>query len=280
MPGSSDAVRIFSYPVLVEGNLSFPEGEYDAEFQLGSDGCSATVVHKVQGAPFIENLVRQGRASCSCVFSIPITGYRRFFKGNTFRQEINWQKDWVGEPPIIRPLIVCSEGMEYTLCEEDGVHQEWVGRKILFEKGMKIALGTFVRLSSSMQSLLSVEKDDSLESGQMRVVPCSEEGFYFKAKMAPNLYAFVQKPTGGDGPLHCGSIFTHVVSVCFSLLAKNYSEADGEEGWKSYANLRALASEMESKGLDVWDAEDFCPEEAATKMYPHRIPSVQDQDDV
>ncbi len=280
MPGTSDAVLIFSYPVLVKGNMSFPEGEYDTEFEIGSDGYSATVVHKVRGAPLIETLVNERRAACSCVLSIPITGYRRFFKGDTFRQKINWQKDWVGEPPVIRPLILCSEDMEYTLSEEDGVHEEWVDRKIFFKKGMKIALGDFVRLTSSMESLLSVEKDDLLEPGQMSVRPCSEHGFYFQIRVASDLYAFLQKWGGEDRYLHRRSILTHAVSAGFSLLAKDYgkSEGEGEDVWQSYANLRALASEMESKGLEIWDTENFCPEEAATKMYPHRIPIAQDDD--
>ena len=63
MPGTSDAVLIFSYPVLVKGNMSFPEGEYDTEFEIGSDGYSATVVHKVRGAPLIETLVNERRAA-------------------------------------------------------------------------------------------------------------------------------------------------------------------------------------------------------------------------
>lgn len=277
MPGIADAVRVFAHPVLEEGNLSFPNGEYAPEIQIGTDGYSAVVRHIVRQAPFIERLVEQKRAVCSCAVSIPITGYRRLFGAGGFEQKIKWDEAQLGEPPVLCPLIVCSEAVRHTLSREDGVHEMWVNKEIHLEKGAKLAIGPAYRMMSSLQSLLSIEKDDSLQPGQIQVSGCSEDGFYFKVKMAFDLYGFIQKPEGEARYFHRSSILTHACSCCFALLAKEYRDnAEGEDGWRSFANLRALAAEMEGKGLNIWDTDDFSPEKAATAMWPHRIPSQEE----
>lgn len=280
MPGIADAVRVFQHPVLEEGNLSFPNGEYAPEIKIDTDDYSTVVRHIVHQAPFIERLVERKQAACSCVVSIPITGYRRLFVADGFEQKIKFDEAQLGEPPILCPLIVCRENVRHTLSSEDGVHQMWVDKEIYLEKGTKVALGPAYRMVSSLQSLLSIENDSSLKPGQIHVSLCSEDGFYFKVRMASDLHVFVQKPEGKDRYFHRNSILTHVCSSCFALLAKEYGDnRESEEEWRSYANLRALAAEMESKGLSIWNTDDFSPEETATAMWPHRIPAQEEQEE-
>lgn len=282
MATKSDEVRAFPYPVLEEGNLAFPDGEYTPDFEQGDDGYSAHVRHTVDGAPLIKRLVQDKQAVCGCTVSIPATGYRHLHvaEEGVFKQQIKWDRDQVGEPPFVRPLIVCCEAVRHTLSQRDGVHEAWIGREIELEKGTKIALGPTLRTKSSMQSLLSVKRDDSLEKGQMRVAPCTDEGFYFTVKVASDLYDFIQNPGGGGRSLHRRSILVHAASSCFALLAKDYTkDGEDEDGWRSYPNLRALAADMESKGLSTWEEiDDFCPELAATSMHPHRIPSNEEDE--
>lgn len=277
MPGIADSVRVFLHPVLEEGNLSFPNGDYTPEIQIGTDGSSAVVRHIVRQAPFVERLVARKQAVCCCAISIPITGYRRLFWTDGFEQKIKLDEAQLGEPPILRPLILCRQAVRHTLSREDGVHQMWVNKEIHLEKGTKLAIGPAYRMMSSLQSLLSIENDNSLQPGQIHVSGCSEDGFYFKVRMASDLYGFIQKPEGEARYFHRCSILTHACSSCFALLAKDYEDnGEGEDGWRSYANLRALAAEMENKGLNIWNTEDFSPEKAATAMWPHRIPSKEE----
>ena len=281
MATKSDEVRAFPYPVLEEGNLSFPDGEYTPDFKKGDDGYSVYVRHIVHRAPLIKRLVQDKQAVCCCTVSIPTTGYRRLHvaEEGAFQQQIKWDPDQVSEPPFVRPLIVCRKAIRHTLNQEDGVHEVWVGEKIELEKGTKIALAPTLRTKSSMQSLLLFERDDSLEKGQMRVVLCTEGGFYFKVKMVSDLCDFIQKPGGDERYLHRDSILAHAVSACFALLAKDYAkDGEDEDGWRSYPNLRALAADMEGKGLSRWHMDDFCPEQAATSMHPHRIPSSEEDE--
>ncbi len=273
----SDMVRAFPFPVLEDGNLSFPEGEYLPDITNNGDGYSARIYHKVNNAPLIERFINEGLAICCCTVSVPITGYRELFTGSGFNQDLQWDKNWVGEPPVLRPLIVCKNPISHKLCTEDGVHSMWVGQEISFDKGAKIAIGPDFRPVSSIQSLLSIDKDESLASGQFRIDECPDNGFYFKVKVASDLYKFLRSPGGGDHSKHSQSILIHAVSSCFALLAKDYSEEHGDNGWQSHPNLRALANEMKNKGLNVWGEDDFCPEFAATSLHPHQLPVPEEE---
>ena len=283
MPTHSEVVRSFPFPVLEEGNLSFPNGEYAPEIKSDEkNDCSVTINHRVTNAPFVEQWVGDGKALCCCTVSIPVTGYRRLFTSakNDFEQTVQWETEWVGEPPVLRPIIVCKEQTSHIFNGNDGVHDLWVGREITFSKGARIAVGPAQRPVSSLQSLLSIEKDETLDPGCLSIVACPDQGFYFCVKVASNLFGFLQSPGGGDRNNHSRSILIHAVSSCFALLGKDYQNENGENedggGWGEYSNLRALAADMESKNLRLWNEDDFQPEKAATALYPHLIPKSEE----
>ncbi len=66
-------------------------------------------------------------------------------------------------------------------------------------------------------------------------------------------------------------------------MAKDYGpdKQDSEEGdgWKEYANLRWLQSELKSKNYRDWTEENFHAEEAATRVRGHEIPGTEGADD-
>lgn len=268
----SRLVRAFPHPVLEEGNLSFPEGQYSPEIDMGADGYSATVRHFLQGAPLIARLLEEGDAFYACTVSIPVTSYRRLLCSESRDQMIQWDQSYVGEPAILHPVIVCRRKLQCDLSSDDGVNEAWVGHKVILEPGSKIVLGPFFRTSTSLQSLLSVRKDTRLEPGQLSVEACSEDGYYFDVRVAADLHEFLQRWGGEERKLHRDSILTHAISRCFELLVKYFgNEGDGDEEWRSYRNLVALASELESRGLPLWDADGFIPEKVATSLQPHQI---------
>ena len=278
MQNFSDMVRAFPYPVLEDGNLSFSKGEYVLDIKFENDN-SATINHRVENAPLINFFLESGKAAYCCTVSIPKTGYRKLFKSDASNQKIEWEAEWVGEPPILRPFIVCLEEIKHTLQKKDGVHEMWSGQEITFQKGAKLAIGFDFRPKSSMESLLSFSNDKTLGPGQMRIETCSDQGFYFNVKVASDLYQFVNNPGGDDRNKHSRSIKIHAASSCFSILAKDHSNTEGDESWQSHSNLLALAGEMENKNLKLWDDEGFRPEEAATNLYPHLIPDPSTEQD-
>lgn len=235
----------------------------------------ATVKHKISGAPLIERMLEQRQAVCVCVFAVPITGYRRLHvaEHNQKEHEVEWDKNWVGQPPYFHPFIACCENVSFILKEKDGVHFAWVGKQVEFRKGAKIALGPIWNLKSSLQSLLCVKSDSELGSGQMRVESCEEDGFYFNVFVAEDLYSFLIKPEEEQDRRQARSIFIHAVSSCFLILKQDYGD---EDEWKAHASLVTLTAEMEDKGIALWSDPEFHPEEAATKMYPHQVRNAED----
>ena len=65
---------------------------------------------------------------------------------------------------------------------------------------------------------------------------------------------------------------THIVTACLARLQKDYANDDGDTGWQSFRNLRALADYLEHKGHEHWSDPDFRPERVATALYPHVLP--------
>ena len=282
MPEATGSVRAFPYPALTEGSLSFPEGEYVPRIQPDASGYAAHVEHQLKNAPFVADIIREKKAACSCIVSIPITGYRKIFTDllGGYSQKIEWDRNSVGQSPILQPLVVLREDIKHEFSQKDGVHEMWVGRTVTLPKGAKIVVGQTLRLASAMESLLSIEKNENGDGGaQMRVTACTDSGFYFRVQVKPDLYEFLQSPGDGDRHLHRNSILVHAVSCCFAILAKDYAEKDAEEdSWEAFQNLKILHAEMERQEIKTWDADDFLPEEAATAMWPHIIPSQEPED--
>ena len=43
--------------------------------------------------------------------------------------------------------------------------------------------------------------------------------------------------------------------------------------------LKAFAEHLQELGMPLWDERDFSPERVATALYPHRLPSVEEEDE-
>lgn len=278
MTQNSDFVRGYPWPVLEEGNRSFPDGEYAPEISMGADGASVTITHIMRGAPLIKRLLAEGTVCFGCTISVPITGFRKFITAPAKQevQRIEWDQNQVGEPPFIHPLAVCAQEHEFTITGDDGVSPMWVGKRVKLAKGSKIVLGPFFRTASTLKHLITIEQKPELESGQLEIEASSSDGFYFKARVAEDLFKFLRQPGGVEAQKHRKSIMTHIVSCCFEQLHTNYKV---DEDWDSYSNLKELAADMEDKGLGHWGNEDFKPEVAATALEPHRVPLAEDEEE-
>ncbi len=274
MPQGDGTVRCLPYPVLEDGNLSYPKGGYAIDAKPQDDGTSVIIHHAIQGAPFLDRMIQQGQGKYGCLVSVPLTGYRELHLSDEAYQQVSWDISVVGEPPMLRPLVLAVSEISCRLEPEDGVAEAWQGLNVSFPRGARLALGRYLRPSSSLHQLLDVRKKEDLQAGGLKVEACSEEGFYFQVSVASDLFLFLQN--AGEHKNHRDSLLTHVTSRCFEIL-KEYPRDHGEdeEGatwWEKYPNLSALAEELKSKNLPVWDADGFLADEVATRLYPHRPP--------
>lgn len=270
--------RSIPYPVLEDGNLSYPEGQY--QVSIVPDGNVSVVVdHQLQGAPFINRQLVQDKCRFGCLVSVPLTGYRKLELSKDPRQVVQWDIDVIGEPPMLRPIVVTIEEFTCKLDSSDGVNEAWRNRTITFPKGARLALRGYLKAFSSLNQLLEIVKDPNLPAGSLEVQPCSEEGYYFKVKVATDLFSFIQDHRGYQ--LHRGSILTHIASRCFEILKQNYGPAhddnEDEGNWRQFRNLLALSELLEQNDLSIWDEDEFSPEKVATRLYPHKLPE-QDSD--
>jgi len=72
---------------------------------------------------------------------------------------------------------------------------------------------------------------------------------------------------------------THIVSACLARLQKEYGKDDEEVGgWRSFRNLLAFSDYLKDKGQKLWCDDDFQPERVATALYPHVLPSKEEED--
>ena len=264
-PGPSNAIRAHEHPVLEPGNLSFPDGRYELEFLPGEDRLSFVLTHRIEGAPLIARLLESGRANYVCVVSAPISSYRETHISEVAQQEVRWQMDELGEPPLFTPMIVCAEASELTLSKSrDGVHSLWDDREIVLHKGSRLSVGDVVHLESSILHLLSLHEDSGLMDGQF-VVEIETEPFRFRVNVSSRLHRFLRYGEGENR----SNIMTHIVTACLARLQHEHRSDDGESGWQSHRNLRAFADYLAYHGLEDWTDPEFRPEKVATALYPH-----------
>ena len=264
------AVRGHAFPSLESGNISFPNGRYAVGFEAGADASSFTVRHRIEGAQLINDVIADGLAHFVCTVASPNSSYRVSHVSESSSHVIYWQSVDLGEPPMFTPMVVVAEPFTRTLdSERDGVHELWHGRTIAFERGMRLALSDVVLMRSSVLNMLLFERDPALSNGEFRVEAEDREGFRFRAYLAPDLHQFLKFDTEDLRRCH---IVTHIVSACFGVLKADYAEDEEEDGgWRSYRGLQALGEMLKEHGLPHWSEDDFSPELAATRLYPHRV---------
>ena len=266
----NSAVRAHAFPALESGNTSFPQGTYVVGFEPGADASSFTVRHRIEGATLINHVIAEGLAQFVCTVASPISSYRVSHMSKSSTQVIGWESGDLGEPPMFTPMVVVAAPFTRTLDRQrDGVHELWHGRTVSFERGMRLALSDVVLMRSSVLSMLIFERDPTLSDGEFRVEAEEREGFRFRAHLASDLHRFLKYDA--EDPRR-GHIVTHIVSGCFGVLKADYAEdAEEEGGWRSYRGLQAMAEMLTEHGLPHWSEDDFSPELAATRLYPHRV---------
>ena len=274
---NSRIVRSFPYPVLEDGNLSFAKGSYNVDIKSTSD-TSIVLEHQLKNASLIEKLISQKKAEYGCLVAIPQAGYRKLHLSSVSSQTIEWDSDFVATPPIFKPIIVCAKAHQCKLDKKDGIAEEWEGIPISIPKGARLALKRFFRQDGNIIGLLSICPNPSFREGSFEIKARDDEGFFFKVEMATDLSNFVQNPGEYSGQRK--SIFTHIISRCFEILEKDYGRDDenGEGKWEQFGNLKALADDLKSKGLPIWDEDGFFADKVATQYEPHCPPPPDSED--
>lgn len=262
---SANTIGSHSHPVLEEGNLSFPEGRYIVGFEGQQDGPSFNLVHQVEGAGLISDLLKQEKARYACIVSSPRSFFRKTHLADGSRQRVAWDDSDLGEPPLFTPVVLCTSDVEEIALStrRHGVHKVWDGVPIGLRKGARLAVGDVFDLQSSMMQFIRIESDDRQEGNSFSVEPRSEP-FGFVVRASPSLHRYLRSSPAD--PVR-KNVMTHIVTACFAILQRQYRD---EEEWDR--NLKGLADHVAEKYPHRWDDDDFRPEAAATALYPLVLP--------
>ncbi|MCG8620743.1 MAG: hypothetical protein MJE68_01920 [Proteobacteria bacterium] len=269
----AETVYAFPFPVLEEGNTSFPNATYDVEWKKTSDESSVMLTHKLEGAPFLQKLLDKGQASYACLVAIPVTGYRRFHTSKNSQQKITWDKGYMADSFMIRPFVIATKNITHTLGKNDGVADIWHGQEITIPQGARLARYSYLRHAASKVNLLRFKLNDKLDATAMQVEATTDNGLIFNVSMGKDLHRFMQNRDEKNKLIH-NNICVHAVSRALEIIKSEYTgkESDGNQIWEGYSNLRMLADALQEEDLPMWDEEGFDPVKVATILYPIIVP--------
>ena len=274
----ASVVHALPYPSIDFGNRSFPKGKYSANVLSLKDRTSIEVTHDLEEAPFIDKLLQSGKAEYGCLLSVPITGYRKLNLSQKNIHKVSWDMGIVGEPPIIRPVILAIESFEHQFTKHDGVAKIWDKKKIKIPKGARLARWHYLRSESSFHSILNIFPENDLPEGSFIVSPNDDQGFKFDVRVATDVFQFLRHPHS-DRYLY-RSIGSHMASICFSILQNDYGfdKDDNSPLWEDHYNLQMLTGLLNERDLLHWSDENFRPEEAALNLYQLIFPSITEDE--
>ena len=282
MPRSNTSTRILPHPAIEDGNFSFPQGDYQVNpEQSGNSDTGIVLQHKLEGAPFIEELIDQGKAKFACLVSVSKTGYRKLNISENNKQEIHWDSDVAGKHPLLRPgVLYVGEDLKGGIwAQEHGVADIWLNQGIYIPRGARLVRGRY--LLPRFEGLITAECYEDMKPGTFTVKANVNDGFSFQLRAAKDIFDFIQR----DRSALRNSIMTHAVSECFNILKTKYSVSDegeeknrneeGEDGsgdeWGQYSNLVALSELLKNKGVPHWSEDGFDAVKVATELYPIKL---------
>ncbi len=270
----AEIIYSLPFPVLEEGNLSYRGASYEGRPETLKSSGLLSINHCLKEAPFLERLIDEGKARFGCLVVIPKTGYRKLEVANTgsAEQEVDINKDYLAEPPMIRPLLLSFEEINHEFIAEDGVANIWHGQRATIPKGARLARGPYLRPHSSIANIISFSKDEESEPNALKVISSPDNGFRFIVKVGADLYNFINR---NRDHILFNNLHAFVFSRCLEILQKDYSggEDSGEASWEQYPNLRLIAEQLREKKLPLWwEDVQLESDSIATQLYPIQIP--------
>ena len=267
---AAPATRALAWPVLSAGNGSFANGVYSVSLSFQVPGRSFILNHEIEGAGLVTNWIENDQVRFACAVADPVSAYRKIHVAVLPHHVVEWDPDDLGSHPLFTPLIVSASDIRHRVdAERDGLHPLWHGHTLELTRGSRIAICSTFAFQSGLLGLLKFALGKELPPGRFKIDPNHEEGFKFNVQLASDLFEYLQSHRR---EMAGGNIMTHVVSAALARLQREYALDDGEEGWKSYANLVALADWLAERKLGHWSDKDFDPALVATDLHPHQMP--------
>jgi len=269
---SSNSIGAHGHPLLEDGNMSFPRGEYRLDIKGGPKEASMTVDHSIAHAPFIQRLLRAGSAGYACIVSSPTSFHRVTHRSADCAHTVDWDRHAMGEPPLFTPLVYCRREVAATLdIHRDGVHPVWHGVPVHLREGSRLAVGPVFDLRSSLTRMLRIRLNEQLSGprGDRIRVEYAKDSSCLVAEVGAGLHRFLKRT--GPSDLTRNNILTTIVTARLAHLREHHADETSVENDRTLLALANYVRDNTASGKS-WLDEDFAPEEAATEIFPHKLP--------
>ncbi len=245
-------------PVLRQDGSSLDWKSATYHVDVEANGTGAVVTHELRDAPELVRLIEDGAAAYAVEARCPRTLFARTWLSRKQRLEVDWRETDVDGQVFLFPGVVA---LKETSLATAGLIELWEEDQVRVPLGAWLARGAEFAAKNLAASLIEFRKDESLQSGRMRVVEdTSGDDARFLVKLAPELY---QRATQGDRDVQVAGLI-----AAFAKLPD--SPRFAEDSASPVA--RMLRDRLESAEVPTWDdGYDWDPAWAATtieKFYP------------
>lgn len=273
---------ILDFPVLQHGGGNFKE---DVSYEVSASHAAGklTITHELRGRSFIYDWVKSGDA----VFSVSLL-YRDSSERQAHEYKISAKQDerdnkiiakqiidnQFSYAPEIMPSIVVLKSKEVVVGDNSGLTNFWQSAETFcIQPYARIALAARMQFTSGdVSNLMKIVEDKNLAVGEMRVVVnehANEADAPVTLWCGQGVYDQLRKMTQASAKNSIEALRSAIVTNALCAVyadVKNLADAAKEE--VNGVLLAHLNLMHEQTGQD-WQADDFDPSLAATKMQPY-----------
>jgi len=277
-----NAVEQTPLPILLEdgSRYDWSDASYAPEVSVGRN--SATVQHRLTGAPALHKLIEDGTAVWAVEMRCPKTLMARVETSTSpdDPQVVSWSPDEVDDMVYIVPGLIARTPLSLG---RSGLTSLWTDAgELHVPAGWWLAKGQARRSKTLTESLVTFQRNKDMGKGTMEVSPNYGGGrLRFTVKMAPDVF----KQARSDRTLQVAAL----VGVCGwfpRVFGGAVAESRPESGTSDARDEDPLARELgerlrrKRENVALWDDGSYDPALVATLLEPlHIVDFREDNDD-
>lgn len=276
-----NAVEHTPLPILLEdgSRYDWSEASYAPEVSVGRN--SATVRHRLTGAPALHKLIEDGTAAWAVELRCPKTLMARVETSTSPNdpQVVSWSPDEVDDMVYIVPGLVALTPLSLG---RSGLTSLWTDAgELRVPAGWWLAKGQACRSKTLTEALVTFRRNKDMAKGTMEVSPDDSSGrLRFAVHMAPDVF----KQARSDRTLQVAAL----VGVCGwfprvfgGAAAESWSESGTSDARDDNPLARELGDRLRQKRENValWDDGNYDPALVATLLEPFHIVDFREDND-
>ena len=251
-------------PVLLQdrSSLDWPDAAYSPTVGIG--GHHARVVHRLEGASLLDDLVARGDAVWAVELRCPKTLLARIEVSPEATQIVRWNRGEIDGAAWLLPGLLAPAPLRLPASAD--LHTVWRSALPEVPAGWWLARGDAYRIEPLVESLLRFELDENLAAGRMAVESNQGSGnLRFTVRSAPDVH---RQAIQGDRSLWGAAL----IGVC-ALFTREFPAGEDQQEGGSSSLADELRYRLEEASVPTWeDEERYDPTAAATVIEPFVFP--------